>query len=178
MPQPGVGEDEVGLVGFHRLELLLGVGNGIASVFLDEVLAEAEAAAVTAFGIINHFAAPSLNHASQHVRELRVTDAVLRENLGIMATDMLHPAQRFAREAVNQLVLHLLFQIETEFENQIRRVDDVLGNLKRASRGLEQVLAGFFQNLGLFLPLLQQFGHHTERGNTRGYIVFVTALSH
>ena len=58
-----VGHDKVGLVGLHRLEFLLGIGNTIAAVFLHQILTEAEAAAVASFGIIDHFTAPRFNPA-------------------------------------------------------------------------------------------------------------------
>ena len=91
---------------------------------------------------------------------------------------MFHPAQRLAREAVNQLVLHLLLQLETELEDQVRRVHDVLGHLKRPTRGFVQVLAGLLQDLGLLFPFLDELGHHPKRGDARGDVVLVAAFGH
>ena len=173
-----VGHDEIGLVGLHRLEFLLGVGNRVAAVFLHKILAEAETAAVTAFRVIYHLATPSLDHTSQHVGKFRIADAVFREYLGVVATDVLYPAQRLARKTVNQLVLHLLLQLETELEDQIRRMHNVLGKLERPTSSFFEILAGFLQDFGLLLPFLHQFGHHTERGDTRGNIVLVSTFGH
>ena len=87
-----VGHDEVGLVGRHAFELLMRIGDRVAAVGLHQVVAEPETAAVAPLGVIDALAAPRLDHAGQHVGELRAADARLGEDLGIVAADVLHHA--------------------------------------------------------------------------------------
>ncbi len=71
-----VGDDHVRVERLHALELLVGVGDGVASVALDEVLAKAESAAVPALRIVNDLATPRLDHSDEDVRIFSAPDSL------------------------------------------------------------------------------------------------------
>ena len=62
-----VGDDHIGLVWSHRLELLVRIRERIASVRLDVILAESIAAAVPSLRVIYDVASPGFHHSCQHV---------------------------------------------------------------------------------------------------------------
>ena len=96
---------------------------------------------MTSFGVVDHFAAPGLNHAGQHVGELSVAHTVVGEYLGIMASDVLYYAQRLSSEAVDELVLHLRLKVETELIDDVAGMDDVVWHFEFALAGVPQILA-------------------------------------
>lgn len=173
-----VGEDEVGLVGFHRLELLLRVGDAVASIFLHKVLSETEAAAVSAFWIVDYLAAPCFYHSRKHIGKLGLAHSVMRKDLGIMAADMLHHAEWPARETVDELVLHARLKVKTELVDDVARVNDVVGHFELTLAGSPKILSGLLLQLWMLFPLGHNFGENTETGDARWDIVAVAALIH
>src|SRR5574344_1059992 len=173
-----VGENKIGLVGFHGDKLLFGVGNGVASIFAHQILPKAKAAAVTALGIVHHFAAPSLNHAGQHIGKFGFADALSGKNLCIVAPNVLHHAQRTSRETVHQTVAHALFELETKLVDDVARVHNVARHLKLSLGGLPQVLPRLLFESGVVLPLGHHLGENAKRGDARRHIVLVAGLGH
>ena len=157
-----VGYYEIGLVGLHRFKFLLGVGYGVSAVFLNQILAESESAAVTALGVIDNLTAPGLYHAGQYVGEFGLTYALVGEYLGIVATYVLHNLKRLAGETVDQTVFHLLGQLVAEVVYHVRRVSNVLGYVELSLAGLVEVFAGLLQKFGMFLPHVYHFGEDAE----------------
>ena len=91
---------------------------------------------------------------------------------------MLHHTQRFAGEAVDELVFHLGLQVEAELVDDIRRMGYVLWYGKLALGGLPEVLSCLLEQLGVVLPFLDHFGEDAERGDARRHIVLIAALGH
>lgn len=71
-----VGDDHVRVERLHAFELLVGVGDGVASVALYEVLAETEAAAVPALRIVYDLTTPRLDHSDEDVRVFSAPDSL------------------------------------------------------------------------------------------------------
>ena len=173
-----VGEDEVRLVRFHRLEFLLGIGDGVAAVFLNKILTETKTAAMATLGIVDDLAAPSLNHAGQDVWKLGFADTSLGKNLGIVATYVLDDTQGLARETVDELIFHLGLEVEAELEDEIGGVDKVFGGSELTFGGIPKELACLLQQTGFVFPFLQHFREEAEGGDTGGHIVLISAFAH
>ena len=173
-----VGDDQVGLVRLHRLELLVRVRLGIAPVGLHEILAEAEAAAVTALGVVDHLAAPGLDHADQDMRILGATEALRRKHLRIMAPDVLDHLQGLARLDVDQRELHLLGDVESELIDEVAGMGEILRLGELLLARVPEVLADLGLQLGILMPGLQRLGVASKRGDAGADVVLVAALVH
>ena len=86
-----------------------------------EILAESESAALTAFWIVDDFAAPCFYHSDQDVWIFRAAEALGREHLGIMTADVFHYFKRFSCLDIDEFIFCLLRNLVTEF------IDDVAG---------------------------------------------------
>ena len=93
---------------FHGLELLVGIGQGIASVGLDQILPETEAAAVSAFRIVHHAASQGLYKPGQDTRVFGTADRLGGEDLGVVAAYVLDYFQRLPGMYVYQRIPGLL----------------------------------------------------------------------
>ena len=173
-----VGHDEIGLVGGHAFELLVRIGNRVAAVGLHQIVAEAEAAAVAPLGIVDALAAPRLDHAGQHVGELRAADARLGENLGIVAADVLDHAQRFARHGIDQTAVGAGGNLVAEVEDDVRGVGQALRLAEFAAGRLVEVFARTLLGFGELVPGGEHLGIDAEGGDARRDEVLVARLGH
>ena len=128
--------------------------------------------------IIDHLTAPGLDHACQHIGKLHPADALLGEDLGVMAADMLHAAQRFARTVIDEQMLGPLTNGVAVVEDDVRRVGEVPGFVELAARRLVEVFADTLLHLGKLAPGLQHLGVDAERGDARHGRILVTGLLH
>ena len=173
-----VGQDEVGLVRGHRFELFLGVGDRIAAVGHHQVIAESESAAVPPLRIVDHFAAPRLNHSGQHVREFRSADTDLRENFRIVAADVFDAAQRFSGFDVDQFVFGFRGDLFAVVENHVGRVRQVFRLFEFAAGSFIKVVAGLLFQFREVVPHFERFGIDAERRDARRDEILVPRFGH
>ncbi len=151
------------MVRLHALELLVGVRKRVAPVSLDEVLSEAEAAAMSAFRVVYDLSAPGFYHAGKHIRILGTAYTLGRKHLGIMAADMLHYLERLSRMDIDEPVSgHGGYLVAVV-------IDEVAGMNNESGLG-EFKLAGFPEDVGYLgrklrklAPCLKSFTIKTER---------------
>ena len=162
----------------HRFEFLFRVGYRVSPIGHDQVVAEAEAAAMPPLRIVDHFAAPRLDHAGQHVGELRSADAGFRKNLRVVTADVLDSAQRPARLGVDQPVFRLRGDLFAVVEDHVGGVRQILRLAELAAGRLVKVFAGFLFLLGKVVPQLERLAVDAERGDARRGEVFVSGFGH
>ena len=133
---------------------------------------------MAAFGIVDALATPRLDHAGQHIGELRSSDPGFRKYLGVVAADMLHDFQRFARDGIHQPFFGTRGNLLAEMEHDVRRMGQARGLLKLAFCGLIEVLAGLLLGLGELVPRGQNLRIDAERGDARRHEVLIPRLGH
>ena len=166
------------MVGLHGLELLVGVGDTVSAVGLDQILAEAEAAAMPALRIVDDLASPGVHHAAEDARVLGASDTLVREHLGIVAADMLHYPQRFAGHVVYEIVLGLGSDFVAELVYKVTGVSQVFRFVELPPAGLPEILADACFEFRELAPGLEDLGVVAERGDAGSHEVLVSRFLH
>ena len=147
-----VGDDGVGVEGLHGFKFLPGIGDTVAPVGLHVVLPETIAAAVAPLRVVHHLSAPALYHAGQHVGVLCTAHTLAGEHLRVVASDVLHDFQRFARLLVDEVVFGLGGNLVAPMVDEVTGMGQVFGLVEFAPAGFPQILADLGLQFGKLVP--------------------------
>ncbi len=144
----------------------------VAAIGTNRALPEPHAAAVTPLRVVHGLAAPGANQPGQHVARFRSTNRLLGENLGVVASNMIHDTQRSSGVVIDQPIPQLLRQSLAIAIHDVARMNHMFGNLQSpAARSLQPAIHALVQPR-LMLIHLHAFVVNCERCHARGGDIF------